>query len=126
MPTCTILELEPLELDLLGVEVLLGGRRDRGLDINVDSEGGLLGALLFGLLCGPNAPGVGALGSLLTALGQVLSTLGEVELPGAAMAEEEDDEPEGEVEAEESPAARPPSKRGPKAKPGKRATGSDD
>jgi hypothetical protein len=75
MPRCTIVELEPLELDVLGLEVLLGGARNRGLDIIVDSDGGLLGQLLAGLLCGPNAPGLGALGDLLTSLGGLLSLL---------------------------------------------------
>jgi hypothetical protein len=67
--------LDPLDLDVLGLEVLLGGARNRGLDIIVDSDGGLLGQLLAGLLCGPNAPGLGALGDLLTSLGGLLSLL---------------------------------------------------
>jgi hypothetical protein len=75
MPRCTIVELEPLDLDVLGLEILLGGARNRGLDIIVDSDGGLLGALLAGLLCGPNAPGLGALGDLLSSLGTLLSLL---------------------------------------------------
>jgi hypothetical protein len=74
MPRCTIVELEPLDLDVLGLEVHLGGARNRGLDIIVDSEGGLLGAILAGLLCGPDAP-FGSLGELLTALGALLSAL---------------------------------------------------
>jgi hypothetical protein len=74
MPRCTIVELEPLELDVLGLEILLGGARNRGLDVIVDSEGGLLGAILAGLLCGPDAP-FGSLGELLSALGALLSAL---------------------------------------------------
>jgi hypothetical protein len=74
MPRCTIVELEPLDLDILGLDVHLGGARNRGLDIIVDSDGGLLGAILAGLLCGPDAP-FGSLGELLSALGGLLSAL---------------------------------------------------
>jgi hypothetical protein len=113
MPPCTILELEPLDLDLLGVRIELGGRRDRGLDVTADPEGGLLGALLSGLLCGPDAAGVGALGDLLTGLGQVLSTLDGLDLggDGGAGADQVQDDGDDEDGADQSSAAKPPAKR---------------
>ena len=83
MPRCTVLELEPLELDVLGLEVLLGGRRNRGLDIVADTDG-FLGALVYALLCGPNAPGLGALADLLTQLGGLLGVLADLEDAGGA------------------------------------------
>jgi hypothetical protein len=78
---CTVLHLVlgPINLNLLGLKVTLGGGTQMNqpivLDITAEQGGGLLGDLLCGLT---NALGGGALGQLTTQLQNLASTLNSI------------------------------------------------
>ena len=85
MAHCIIVDIPPIDppIDILGLTVQIGGTHDGqpvGVQVGLDQEGGLLGQLLGGLLCGPDGTldpgGLADLADLLDGLAALLRLLG--------------------------------------------------